>query len=202
MESSKISIKDILAFVQMLNDFREVERVVKLKGSDRGENDSEHSYGLAMLTWYLIEGNDLKLDLNKAVRYALVHDLVEVYAGDTFIYDADESYIDSKHDREKEALEKLKKEFPEASGLFTWIDAYEKRADEEAKFVYALDKLHPIYNIYLSGGRSWKEKRVSWQDLWDHKRDKVKLSPEVERLFSELMELLKGEEGGLFPKKI
>ena len=154
---------------------------------------------LAMLADYIISLENLKLDRNKVLEYCLVHDLVEAYAGDTYIYSTDKEYIDSKHRREKEALEKIKIEFPEHQILIRTIEKYEVRLDEESRFVYALDKIQPVIHIYLDGGKTWKKERIGLDDLIKHKKDKVKFSPIVEKYWNELREILERNQHGLFP---
>lgn len=193
-----MKLENILEFAQMLNAFRRVERVVYANGTDRLENDSEHSYHLAMLAWYIVSAEKLSLDRDLVLKYALVHDLVEVYAGDTYVYTTDTKHKENKVSREHRALVRLKKEFPLGEDILTLVDQYEKREDRESRFVYALDKIQPVIQIYLDSGRIWKEKDVTWEMLFEYKKDKVALSPEVQPYFDELMALLKAEEKELF----
>ncbi|OGZ11869.1 MAG: hypothetical protein A3D67_00300 [Candidatus Lloydbacteria bacterium RIFCSPHIGHO2_02_FULL_51_22] len=193
-----LDLSKILNFVGLLNMFRHVERVVLANGEKRWENDVEHSYHLAMLAWYIAESHALPLNRDLLVRYALVHDLVEVYAGDTYIYTTNQSEKDSKKAREEKAAVELRENFPEFSGLHELIHQYEKREDKESRFVYALDKIQPILNIYMDGGRTWKEKEVTIQMLVDAKKHQVALSPEVSACFEELVMLLKKDEEKLF----
>lgn len=103
----------ILNFTGMLDAFRLVERVIYVNGADRMENDSEHSYNLAMLAWYIADAEALDMDKDLILRYALVHDIAEVYAGDTYIYSTDEALLESKSERERAALLRLEGEFPD-----------------------------------------------------------------------------------------
>ena len=193
-----INLPKVLDFVKLLNKFRQVERVVKVPNQERWENDVEHSYQLALLAWYLVDSNKLNLDKNLILKYALIHDFVEVYAGDTYIYSKNPLDHSTKKNRETKATERLKKEFLEFGDFHTLIDRYEKREDKESKFIYALDKVYPILNIYVDNGRTWKLKEITLQMLIDHKKDKVALSPEIEPYFKELIELLSKEEAKLF----
>lgn len=195
-----LDLSKILDFVRLLNKFQQVQRVVYVNSEDRQENDTEHSYNLAMLAWYIIENHNLALDRDKVLKYALVHDFVEVYAGDTFIYTTNQSEKNSKETREKESAEKLQVEFPEFKDLHKLIHQYEKRSDKESCFVYALDKIQPILNIYTDGGRTWKERGITIKMLVDYKKDKVAVSPEVESCFNDLIILLKKEKRQLFGK--
>ena len=155
---------------------------------------------LAMLAWYFIQKDKLALDVSKVIKYALVHDLVEAYAGDVYIYDNDPSKKADKHKKEKEAAERIQKEFAEFYELHELIAAYEARNDAESKFVYALDKVQPVIQIFIDGGRTWNEKEVTLKMLVDIKIDKAKLSPPVEKVFKEFVNFLKKNEEALFTK--
>lgn len=197
-ENSICMLSKLINFTKLLNKFRSVERVLLVNEEERNENDVEHSYYLAMLAWYVISTNKLDLNLDLVIKYALIHDFVEVYAGDTYIYSLDKTHTDSKKHREKEAAEQLEKNFPEFKDLHQLIEGYEKREDKESRFVYALDKIQPVLNIYTDKGRTWKLHKVGLQMLIDHKKDKVSVSGEVEEYFKALVELLKKEEKDLF----
>jgi putative hydrolase of HD superfamily len=190
----KEHLQQVLEFSKMLNRFRLVERVVYINNKGRWENDVEHSYQLAMLAWYIVSSRKLDLNLDLVIRYALVHDLVEVYAGDTYIYSDDKSHLESKEKREDEARERLRKEFPEFPDLFEIMETYEKRLDPESRFVYALDKVHPMLNIYLCGGQLFKEKEVTADMLYENKSTKVALSPDIKPYFDDLMRILRKED--------
>lgn len=193
-----MSLERLFDFVSLLNNFREVERTIRVRGLDENENDVEHSYQLAMVSWYLLSNKDLGLDAECAVKYALAHDLVEVYAGDTYFYTEDEEEMNSKEEREKEAALRLKKEFPEFNELHRAINGYMSLADDESRFVYALDKILPIINIYLDGGRTWRQDGVTLEKLLRKKTDKVAVSEEVYSYFEEIVSLLKEQEIKLF----
>jgi len=193
-------MNELLKFIELTQEFKAVRRKVVLAKEGREENDAEHSYQLAVVAWYLISTQGLKLDLELVLKYALVHDLVEVYAGDTpAIQKGYDEKQKTKHKREEDAAKKLTKEFPEFPEMHEFIGAYELKADEESRFVYALDKIIPIMNIYLDKGHSWKLHDISLQDLIDNKTDKVKASPEIKKYFEEIVELLKIEQATLFP---
>ncbi len=194
-----MNLDEIIKFVEIQNAFRRVERVMYANGTDRLENDSEHSYNLAMLAWYIVDTEKLDLDKDLVIRYALIHDLAEVYAGDTYIYSDDKDYLESKIVREHEALERLKQEFPSGKDIFSLVEQYERREDHESRFVYALDKIQPVIHIYLDhGGRMWREKNVTLDMLVAHKQGKVALSPEIEPYWNELVAILKENEKEIF----
>ncbi|CAN5147370.1 HD domain-containing protein [soil metagenome] len=193
-----MDLEKSLSFIELLNTFRRVERALRVPGADRHENDAEHSYNLCMLAWYIVESG--KLDLNKelVIKYALVHDLIEAYAGDTDIFSQDESLHISKHYRESKAALRLQNLFPEFSELHTLIHEYEAKENKESRFVYALDKIEPMLHIFEDKGRTWKENKITIQMLIDNKKDKVAHSPELVAFFDSLIEKLKQQEKDLF----
>ena len=91
-----MKIQDLIEFTKFTHSFQQIKRVIYANGEDRNENDAEHSYQLAMACWLVVETKKLKLDLNKIVKYALVHDLVEIYAGDTYFYSTDKNMQEKK----------------------------------------------------------------------------------------------------------
>lgn len=192
------SLNKILKFIELTHKFQQVKRHVYATGEDRKENDAEHSYQLALVAWYITESNNLNLDTSKLVKYALVHDLVEVYAGDTPALTASQKELDNKEKREEEALEKLLQEFTEFKSLAELIENYEARKDAESKFIYALDKVLPPANIYLDKGRTWLEHNVTLDMVLNHKKGKLKPAPKVKEFFDELADILDRNKKDLF----
>jgi putative hydrolase of HD superfamily len=194
------SLGELLSFTALLNKFSSIERVILIKNRRTRENDSEHSFQLAITAWYLINKDKLKLDTELAIKYALVHDLVEAYAGDTpFFERSSTKHIHStKEQREKKAAERLKKEFPRFPELHSLITSYEKRKDPESNFVYALDKILPMMNIYLDGGRIWKQYEVTFDELVLAKTKKVVGSKEIKEYFEKFVSLLQKNSKKVF----
>jgi hypothetical protein len=120
------------------------------------------------------------------LRYALIHDLVEVYAGDTVFND--KAGLATKHEREIEALARLRLELSESQpDLIAAIQAYEDRLDEEAVFVYALDKIIPIYIGLATGARYWHAGGITPAIIVEHKQAKVGLDPQIAQYFEAVM---------------
>lgn len=192
------SLQPLLKFVALLNTFRRIKRVVRVNGEDRWENDVEHSYFLAMLAWHIILSERLALNADLAMKYALIHDLVEVHAGDTYFFSNDQQLLGSKKRREHEAAGRLNAEYPEMNEIHDLIDRFERRADEESKFIFALDKIQPMINIYADDGRTWKEKGITLDMIIERKKDKVAVSPKIKEIFDELVTLIRKREKQLF----
>ncbi|MES2225203.1 MAG: HD domain-containing protein [Patescibacteria group bacterium] len=193
-----IALGRLREFMRFITAFGKVERAYYIPATDRKENDLEHTCSLALMAWFILSGNNSSLDTGRVLKYALAHDLVEVFAGDTYIYTTDKEHLDGKPGRELAAAEQIARDFPEFADLHPYVLGYMKREDAESRFVYALDKILPIFSIHDDEGRMWKENKVKLQMLIDNKASKVALSPEIEPYFAELVELLTLEEEKMF----
>lgn len=196
-------LQKIFAYLHFLDEFRKIKRVMYATGEERMENDMEHSYQLTMVAWYIMDAYGLTLDKDLVMRYCLVHDLVEVYAGDTYIYSQDAEHIGSKTEREREALARIREELGEFPDMVESIEQYEQKEDKEALFVYALDKIVPVLNIYMDKGRIWKEVHlteivVTIGKLREHKDEKIRQSPELYGFWLQLIEILETNKADLF----
>jgi putative hydrolase of HD superfamily len=131
----------------------------------RHENDAEHSWHLALYAMTLAEYADEEIDISKVIKLVLVHDLVEVYAGDTYIYDEEGKKTQEK--REKEAGEKLFALLPseQAEQFHTLIEEFNSKKTPEARFAGALDRLQPLLHNYYSSGKSWQEHDIAAEDV-------------------------------------
>ncbi len=190
-----MQIESLLKFFELLNTVQRVSRTVFVKGEERLENDIEHQYQLAVVSWYIIVTEKLSLNVDRTIQYALVHDMVEAYAGDMHFYKRNE---EEKKEREHAAAQRLCEEFPEFTDMHALIVGYERREDLESRFVYALDKLLPIMNIYLDKGRSWKMDGVTREMIEANKAEKIAISPDIKKIFDEMIIRLKEEEADLF----
>lgn len=194
---NRTTLDQFLNFISLTNKFSTVERAVHIKDSAHVENDSEHSYQLAVTAMYLISTNKLKLNMEKTLKYALIHDLVEIYAGDPHAIINPEKRKD-KVVKERKALKKLRKEFPEFTDLFHVLDEYNDLNLPEAKFIYSLDKLLPIINIYLNDGKSWNIDKINLAMIKKAKNDKINVSKEVYSYYNEFIKILEESEEKLF----
>jgi putative hydrolases of HD superfamily len=101
-----------------------------------------------------------ELDIEKILKYALSHDIVELHAGDTYVFDT--AAVATKEQREYDASEQLKLEWPDFPELTDYADGYAKKLDPEARFVYAIDKLLPIIMIELDDAKKvWRDKEIT-----------------------------------------
>lgn len=171
MEASNLpSIQRIAELQQFVADLAKIERVPKLADIDRPENDVEHSYGLALTCWFLADKIAPQLDIAKVLKYALSHDTVEIHAGDTFVF-APEEELASKSDREDAAIGRLQRDWHDFPELAASAKDYKDKADEEAKFVYAVDKILPVLMVNL-GEKSafWSRHKITLEMQREKKR--------------------------------
>lgn len=150
-------LKKQIEFLVEIDKMKNVFRRTVLIDSSRRENDAEHSWHFAMLALILNEYCSEAIDVSRVIKIALCHDLVEIYAGDTFAYDS-EAHKD-KQDREKEAADKLFSLLPEDEGreiMDLWIE-FENKETPESRFANVCDRFQPLIHNYLTNGHTWKE---------------------------------------------
>ncbi len=188
--SEKPDIHRLLELQVLLQQFNKIDRMVHRKHGTKmdRENDTEHSYNLAMTAWFLAS-HFPKLDRDLLIRYALVHDLVEIHAGDTYAF-ASSDELATKHEREKVAAQKLQADWEDFPEIHSLISSYEDRSTPESCFVYALDKIMPIMLIYIHEGYTWQKEGITSAQLHAAKASKIALSPEVNEYYQELYTLL------------
>ena len=156
-ESIPERLRRQLEFILEIDRLKSVLRQSYLIDNDRHENSAEHSWHLAVAAMVLAEHAKERIDVSKVIRLVLVHDLVEIDAGDTFIYD-DAGNV-GKAAREQKAANRLFGVLPEEQGqtfMALWRE-FEDRQTPDAKFAFALDRLMPILHNVFTQGRSWKE---------------------------------------------
>ena len=147
--------------VQTESKLKNIFRQSLLSVDNRRENDAEHSWHLCMYAVVLEEYAPEGTDLLRAIKMMLVHDLVEIYAGDTYLYDVKGN--ETKAQRESEAAEKLyaildKEQCEELKGY--WLE-FERNDTPEAKFANSLDRLQPIMLNYITRGEKWLVNHVT-----------------------------------------
>ena len=111
----------------------------------------------------------------------------------------DTKNLPSKHQRERDALKKIQKRFSNFKTLTKTIEKYEKRTDDESKFIYALDKLIPPIQIYMEGGKLFHEKKISLENVIEIKKGKIDMSPHINKYWQELLPELRKNKKKLFP---
>lgn len=183
-----VNLADAIRFSQLMSRLQAIIRETRIVGRPGKENDVEHSYQLAMMAWYLNDAGEWGMNVDRLIRYAMVHDLAEAYAGDVHIFHPDHP---GKGIAEAEALRRIAGEFPEFPGMTEIVHQYELQEDAESQTVYALDKLMPMIMIYLEGGSTWRELGFEMEKLLTNKTERIARSPQVFRLHQELSQLIR-----------
>ena len=150
-----------IEFAIEIDKMKQILRRNLIADGSKREDDAAHSWHLAVMAMLLEEYSAEKIDVNRVIKIALVHDLVEVYAGDTFAYDS-KGYED-KEEREKEAATKLfgMLESEQGSQIRALWDEFEEGETAEAKYANAIDRIQPLLLNYLTDGHTWKMGGVS-----------------------------------------
>jgi putative hydrolases of HD superfamily len=155
------SLSQQVTFILEIDRLKSVLRRTPLLDCSRRETDAEHSWQIALMAVLLAEYADPPVDVHRVVVMLLVHDLVEIDAGDTFVYD--EQARLTQTDRELEAADRIFGLLPPDQGerLRALWDEFEAQESPEARFANAMDRLQPLLTNYFTKGYSWKEPGVS-----------------------------------------
>lgn len=192
---AKPKLEDIQKLVHRLAvPFYHLDRDMDIQITDevhRKENDAEHSWSLALVACSIAPLIDPKLDVGKIAQLAVVHDLVEVYAGDVSIWASKEELEQKKH-REEEAFKKIADEFSMFPWLVDNIREYEEKSSDESQFVYAFDKLVPFFFRVLVKPAPFERMKLTIEDFEkgiQKSRKKAHTHPAIGEYFDKMLEL-------------
>ena len=170
---NKMITEDLLKqieFIKEIDKIKYIERRTKLFNSNRNENDAEHSWHLALMAMVLSAYSNKQIDLLKVLKMVLIHDIVEIDAGDTFIYDKNKSHENTEE--ELKAAERIFGLLPEKQArefIEIWRE-FEEGISDEAKFARSMDRLEPLLQNTSNKGGTWKEYGVKYQTIYDKKK--------------------------------
>ncbi|MEG0913828.1 MAG: HD domain-containing protein [Oscillospiraceae bacterium] len=151
-----------LRFIVEIDKMKNIFRKTLIIDGTRRENDAEHSWHIAVMAILLSEYcKDKSVDVMRAVKMALVHDLIEIYAGDTFAYD--EAGNSTKEDRERDAADRLYALLPQEQGaeLRALWEEFDAEITPDARYAAAMDHLQPFIHNYMTDGHTWREGKVT-----------------------------------------
>ena len=187
-------LERIVEFCRTIDREKFIQRKTYLTDGERLENDAEHAWHLAVMALLLGEYSNAEIDILRVVSMVLIHDLVEIYAGDTFAYD--EAGMKTQKARESAAADKLFPMLPDdlASRFRGLWDEFESGETAEAKFAHTLDNFQPMMLQAASDGRAWREggRRLSEvlrrnartaegsKTLWDYAEEHF-IRPQIEK---------------------
>ncbi len=153
-------LKGQVGFLLECDKMKNILRQTLTINDRRRENDAEHSWHFALTVLVLSEYASEEVDINRVIKMALVHDLVEIYAGDTYAYDAENNK--SKAERENAAADRLFSMLPRGQGteIRSLWEEFDAEQTPDACFAAAIDRLQPMINNYYTDGESWKKHGV------------------------------------------
>ena len=160
-------LKQQLDFVLEIDKEKNILRQTHLSGHGRRENDAEHAWHMAIMAYLLQEYSNEKIDVARVMLMCLIHDVVEIDAGDTYAYDAEG--LKTQKAREEAAKERLYSMLPEdqKADLTAIFDEFEERKTPEAKFARALDNLQPLLLNNSNDGGDWRNHDVTAEKVYE-----------------------------------
>lgn len=170
-------LKKQLAFALEIDKEKNIFRQTHLSGHGRNENDAEHAWHMAIMAYVLREYSNEKIDVAKVMLMCLIHDIVEIDAGDTYAYDAEN--LRTQTARENAAKERIFSLLPDEQKeeLIALFDEFEAFETQESKFAHAMDNLQPLMLNNSNGGADWKEHEVTAQQVYG-RQSKTRLGSE------------------------
>lgn len=155
-----------LQFILEIDKVKKIIRQTPLSDASRKENDAEHSWHIALMAYLLQEYAEEPIEVPKVMLMVLIHDLVEIDAGDTYAYD--EEGAKTKDERERKAAEHIFGMLPEDQGMYLkalW-EEFEAYETAEAKYAHMLDNFQPLLLNDAAGGISWTEHQVKKSQIY------------------------------------
>ena len=170
-------LKKQLDFALEIDKEKNVFRQTHLSGHGRSENDAEHAWHMAIMAYLLREYTNEEVDIAKVMLMCLIHDIVEIDAGDTYAYD--EQSLKTQKEREDAAKERIFSLLPDdqKKELIRLFDEFEAHQTAEAKFAHAMDNLQPLLLNHSNGGSDWKGHHVTAAQIYE-RQNKTRLGSE------------------------
>jgi putative hydrolase of HD superfamily len=159
-----------IEFIKEVDKLKYILRKTKLLNSNRNENDAEHSWHLALMALVLVDHANFPVDLLKVIKMLLIHDIVEIDAGDTFIYDTQKDHTNTVEERV--AAKRIFGLLPDeqAGELIAIWEEFEENQTNEAKFARAMDRLEPLLQNTSNKGGTWAEFDVRYEQVYSRKQ--------------------------------
>ena len=159
-----------IAFILELDKEKNIFRQTHLSGHGRLENDAEHAWHLGIMAYLLKEYANEKIDIARVMIMCLIHDVVEIDAGDTYAYDAEG--LKTQKAREEAAAERIYGLLPEdqRDELRAIFEEFEAGETPEAKFAHAMDNCQPLLLNNSNHGSDWKEHDVCLEQVMDRQK--------------------------------
>lgn len=167
-------IEKQFAFIKEIDKEKFIERQTLLTGGKRKENDAEHAWHMALMTILLSEYSNEEIDVLKTVTMLLLHDIVEIDAGDTYCYD--EEGKKTQHEREQRAADRIFGLLPEDQCeklKNLWLE-FEEGETAEAKFAHTMDNIQPLMLNDATDGKMWVERKIALSQVLGRQKNTPK----------------------------
>ncbi|WP_455529389.1 HD domain-containing protein [Ruminococcus sp.] len=184
----KERLKKQIDFILEIDKMKNLYRQTYVLNDDRKENDAEHSWHLAIMAFMLSEYSNHTIDVLKVMKMVLIHDIVEIDAGDTYCYD--EKGNTTKAEREETAAQRIFGLLPEDQRdeyYMLWRE-FEDSKSNEARFAAVLDRLQPLMLNYTKKGISWKEHGIYKEQVINRNKEYFSQSDEIAELILSLID--------------
>ena len=181
-------LKKQIEFLAEIDKLKSIERRIWLINESRKENSAEHSWHLALYSLLLSEHLDKQVDILKTIKMVLIHDIIEIDAGDTFAYDVEANK--TKEEREKKAADRLFNLLPEdqAKEFRNLWNEFELQKTPESIFANAMDRFQPLITYTYSSGRTLKENKITKKQALDRYKIIEKSSKKLNDFSLELLD--------------
>lgn len=192
-------LTNILWFLETIDKFKTVYRATYIGEQSRHENDAEHTWHMAMFALLLHQELSIEVNIEHALKLILTHDLVEIYAGDTFAYDV--AGNQDKEEREERAAQALFAQLPEdlRTQIYCWWREFEECKTPEARYARAVDKLQAFAQNVFTQGRNWRERGVTMEQSLAYNRAERDFDPALTQTFELLYQRAASER--IWPEK-
>lgn len=181
-------LKKQMEFALEMDKEKGIGRQTYILNALRKENDAEHGWHLALMTMLLSEYANEKIDIGRTVEMVVIHDVVEIDAGDTYAYD--DAGNATKAEREQKAAKRIFGMLPEEQAKYfmdLWLE-FEEATTPEAKFATAIDSVQPLMLNNASNGLAWREHGVAASKVKERAFKKIK--PGSDKLYEMVMEII------------
>ena len=175
-------------FILEIDKEKEIYRQTHLKGYKRQENDAEHAWHMAVMIYLLKEYANEEFDVAKAMMMALIHDIVEIDAGDTYAYDKEN--LATQKGREKKAADRIFGMLPDEQKkeMLALFEEFEAGETPEAKFARVMDNFQPILLNDSNNGEDWRLHKIKRSQVINRQKTSKKGSEEIWKYTEELIE--------------
>lgn len=158
-----------LGFIHEIDKIKRIFRKTRIFSEDRYENDAEHSWHICVMAAVLSEYANTEVDILRVIKMLLIHDIVEIDAGDVIVYDKDEEYAKKEQAAAKRIFGILPSEQErEFHGL--WKE-FEQRQTPEAKYAASVDRLEPILQNLYRDGADWRKNGITLERIMDNREE-------------------------------